>query len=149
MNFKNTHGVSIQIFKLTMRHFEYSWSDVIGILNIHKVTSWEYSKADVMGILEFSWSDVMGILNIQKKCNFEYVTWIFWIILNIHKVMSWVFWIFKRSVILNMNFKIPMTLASEYFHNVTSWVFKIPMTSPYEYSKYQWGHFIIPMTSAF
>ena len=47
--------------------------------------------------------------------------------------MSWVFWIFK-SVILNMNFKIPMTSASKYFHNVNS-LFKIPMTSPHKYSK--------------
>ena len=47
MNFQNTHGVGIRIFKLLMRHFEYSLSDV------------------------------MGILNIQKKCNFEYVTLIF------------------------------------------------------------------------
>ena len=167
MNTQITHEVTSWVFKrpitslhefsnypwrqhsniqINHEHFEYSWSDVIGILNIHKVTSWLYSKTDFMGILEYPWSDVMGILNIQKKCNFEYVTWIFWIILNIHndigilnitEVMSWVFWIFKRSrVILNMNFKIPMTLASEYFHNVTSWVFKIPMTSPYEYSKY-------------
>ena len=54
MNFQNNHGDSFRIFK---------W----GILNIHEVTSWEYLKADVMGILEYSWSDVMGILNIQKK----------------------------------------------------------------------------------
>ena len=92
---KKTNYITRWIFKIPMASaFEYSnypWS----ILNIHEVTSlvfwiftaWEYSKADVMGILECSWSDVMGILNIQKKCNFEYVTWIFcFFFLNILEV---------------------------------------------------------------
>ena len=84
-----------------MRQFEYARSDVIGILNIHKVTSWEYLQADVMGILEYSWSDVVGILNIQKKsCIFDIFMDIHSDIgiLNILEVMSWVFWIFKEVV---------------------------------------------------
>ena len=158
MHTQNTHDVTSIFIKLplTSPHEVTSWVFKRPITSLHEFSKYpwrifklpmrhfEYSQSDVMGILEYSWSDVMGILNIQIKCNFEYVTWIFWIILNIHdigilnilEVMSWVFWIFKRGIILNMNFKIPMTSASEYFHNVTSWVFKIPMTSPHEYSKY-------------
>ena len=145
-HFMNNHDIFVSIqktnyitswsFKIPMasafEYSNYSW----GILNIHEVTSlvfWIFTKWRHGNIQNLtSWvfwifkSVILDILNIQSDIG----------ILNILEVMSWVLWIFKRSrVILNMNFKIPMTSASEYFHNVTS-LFKIPMTSPHKYSKY-------------
>ena len=82
LNTQITHEVTLWITMTSLR--EYSKDQLLNFQNTHgvsfrifklmsdKVTSWKYWKADVMGILEYSWSDVM------------------------------VFWIFKRSVILNM-----------------------------------------------
>ena len=141
--------------------FEYSWSDLMGILNIQKVPSGYFEYPWSHGYFQYSWSDVMGILNVQKL-----MSWTFWIIMKWHwhfeyEVTLWnyseadamgilniivtllflifiqnygVFWIFIVMTSLPRIFKIPMSL----------WIFKIPMTPAFnipmtalcEYSKY-------------
>ena len=149
-----SHGDSFRIFKWPFWIFkipmtsELSQSDVMA--NISNEAFWiftkwrhwyfEYSQSDVMGIFKSWRHGYFGIF--LKWCHgyFEYSKEVvhFLIcdmdILNIHSDIG-ILNIQRSRVILNMNFKIPMTSASEYFHNVTS-LFKIPMTSPHKYSKY-------------
>ena len=111
--------------------FQYSRSDLVGILNYfkdavigyrlfwismklsHEVTSWVFwmFKSWRHGYCEYSWSDLMGILNI-----YEVTSLVFWITKwrygNIQKLTSWVFW--------NSYSKL---------HDF------------FEYSKYPWHHF--------
>ena len=81
------HGLFWISMKLSHGYFEYSWSDVMGILNVQKLTSSEYSKADAR--CKYSWNDLMDILNIQKL-----TSWTFWII------MRWRHWYFEYEVTL-------------------------------------------------
>ena len=69
-------------------------------------------------VLWISWSDHMGILNIHELTSL--VFWILtrWLYGNIQKLASWVFW-------------------NSYSKLHFFWIFKIPMTSLQEYSKYQ------------
>ena len=172
---KNIQKCRHELFWISMKlshgYFEYSWSDVMSILNVQKLTSSEYSKADVR--CKYSWNDLMGILNIQKLTSLTF--WIFmrwrnWYfeykvrlwnyseadsmgILNIHSdigifiiqnyVVFWIFIVwrhFKNIQNTNVTMKIQNThdASFEYSHDGTSWVFKIPMTSLHEYSKYPW-----------
>ena len=88
--------------------FEYSWGDVIGILNTHEVTFWKYSEADVMGILKFIFK-ITRLLNIQNTHDITSrifkIPMSLWIFKNIPKYpwrqllniqnASWVIWIFE------------------------------------------------------
>ena len=80
----------------------------------------EYSKDQLIEFSKYSWVTKWRHGNMWPGY-FEYSEW------------HW--YILRSCVVLNVNFKIPMTSAAEYFHNVTS-LFKIPMTSPHKYSKY-------------
>ena len=123
--------------EVTSSVFEYSRSDLMGILNYfkdavigyrlfwismklsHEVTSWVFwmFKSWRHGYCEYSWSDLMGILNI-----YEVTSLVFWI-------TKWRYEYSEADVtgILKFIFKITRLL----------WIFKIPMTSLQEYSKYQ------------
>ena len=165
------HGLFWISMKLSHGYFEYSWSDVIGILNVQKLTSSEYSKADVKWIFR-SW----------RRCNmkwpngyFEYSKADVMDILNIYEVMSLVFWIrsdvmelfrsWRHGYLNNLSgigiFNIHSKLRR--FLNIHSndvtlrifkipmslWIFKIPMASALnipmtairEYSKYPWHEY--------
>ena len=147
------------------------------------------------GYFEYSWSDVMGILDVQKLTSsvniHEMNSWV----LNIQKLTSWTFWIFMRWHHWHFEYEVTLWNYSEAdamgILNIHSdivilnnqnygvfWIF-IVMTSLQEYSKYQchyeyskypwrqlliftWRHFVsiqnthnvtscilkIPMTSA-
>ena len=103
---------------------EYSWSDLMGILNIYEVTSLVF------------WITKWRYGNIQKL-----TSWVFW---NSYSKLHF-FWIFKIPMIITSRiFKIPMSL----------WIFKISMshiqnyTTSFEYSKYPWRHLMnIPNAS--
>ena len=125
------HGLFWISMKLSHGYFEYSWSDVIGILNVQKLTSSEYSKADVgVNIHEMT----MGILNIQKL-----TSWTFWIF------MRWCHWYFEYEVTLwnyseadaNGILNIHSGIGIFNIQNYVFWIF-IVMTSLQEYSKYPW-----------
>ena len=93
---QNIHEVTWW-FKYWSCVFEYSWSDLMGILNIQKVPSWV-----ILNIHEAKWchwyfeyevtlwNDVMELFR---------SSWVFWIFMNIQKwrrcKWTWVFWIFK------------------------------------------------------
>ena len=94
--------------KLSHGYFEYSWSDVMGILNVQKLTSSEYSKADVM-----------DILNILRWCHwyFEYevTPWVFWIF-----IVTLIFLIFIQNYVVFWIF-IVMTSLQEY-SRIVFWI---------------------------
>ena len=121
------HGLFWMSMKLSHGYFEYSWSDVIGILNVQKLTSNEYSKADVR--CKYSCNDLMGILNNQKLTSWTLNIWGDVIgILNtkwrygiIQKLTPWVFWIFIETLVLRRFLNI-------HSNDVTSRIFKIPMS---------------------
>ena len=115
----------------------------------HEVTSWVFwmFKNWRHGYCEYSWSDLMGILNI-----YEVTSLVFWMTKwcygNIQKLTSWVFW--------NSYSKLHDSLNIQNTHDITSRIFKIPMslwifkismshikqyTTSFEYSKYPWHHF--------
>ena len=100
------HGLFWISMKLSHGYFEYSWSDVIGILNVQKLTSSEYSPPDVgvnihemtswvfwifkswrHGHFEYLWGDVIGILNTKWRYGI------------IQKLTPWVFWIFIVALV--------------------------------------------------
>ena len=156
--------VKLRIFKIAIT------TGFFLIQNIHEVTWWfKYWSC----VFEYSWSDLMGILNIQKVpswiiLNFhEAKSWVFWIFMkwmfkswrqvniqkltsgvNIHEMTSWVFWIFKSDVmdILNIHIQYSHDASFEYSHDGTLWVFKIFMNIQNTYGVSLWI-FKLHMTS--
>ena len=138
--------------------FEYSWSDLMGILNIQKVPSWvilniheaksrvlwifmkwrhghfECSKVDVK--CKYSWNDLMGILNIQKLAS-----WTFWIFMRWHWCIlntKWRYGIIQKLTPWVFWIFIVTLLFLIFIQNyAVFWIF-IVMTSLQEYSKYPW-----------
>ena len=125
-------GFKLRIFKIPITTVFFL------IQNIHEVTWWfEYWSC----VFEYSWSDLMGILNIQKVPSWiilnihEAKSWVVWIFMkwrhrhfecskaevgvNIHEMTSWVFWIFKSW---RQTFWIFMRWCHWYFeYEVTLW----------------------------
>ena len=135
------HGLNIEVKSCV---FEYSWSDLMGILNIQKVPSWvilniHEAKSWVLWIF-MKWRH--GHFECSKadiKCKYEMTSWVFWIlkadfmdILNIYEV-TLVFWIQSDAMgILNIHsdiFNIHSKLRR--FLNIHS----IKYQCHYEYSK--------------
>ena len=120
----------VNIHEWPYGYFEYSWRDVIGILNTHEVTLWKYSEADVMGILKFIFKITRLLLNIQNThaitsriFKIPVSLWIFKISMSHSKLHF--FWILKILMTSLQEYsKIPMTSAFEYSHDVTLWIFK-------------------------
>ena len=118
------HGLKTEV---TSCVFEYSRSDLMGILN--------YFKDAVIGYFD------MGVLNVQKL-----TSWVLWIF------MKWTYGYFEYlwgDVIGILNNEVTLWKYSEadvmgilkfiFIFKITRllWIFKIPMTSLQEYSKYQ------------
>ena len=115
--FLNIHeGTSLVLWifmKWRHGYYENSWGDVMGNLNSHKMTSWdfEYSWGGVM-VYEYSWGDVMG----RPMKIHEVTSWV----LIIHKMMWWVFWIFMRLRHGIMNIHIPWSHLMNIHYIMTS-----------------------------
>ena len=126
--------------------FEYSWTNLMGILNFfkdvvigyrlfwismklsHKVTSWVSWMFESWrhGYCEYSWSDLMGILNI-----YEVTLLVFWILMkwrygDIQKLRHGCFEIHIQ------NYKTSFEYSK---YDITSRIIKI-LICHYEYSKY-------------
>ena len=118
------HGLFWISMKPSHGYFEYSWSDVMGILNVQKLTC------------KYSWNDLMGILNIQKLMPWTLVFWIRSDVMELFR--SWIFIVTLLFLIFIQNYVvfwifIVMTSLKEYskYHDVTSWTFKIPMVNTF------------------
>ena len=156
------HGLFWISMKLSHGYFEYSWSDVIGIFNVLKLTSSEYSKADVGVNIHEMTSWVFWIFKSWRHGHFEYLIFNEYLIFIQNYVVFWIFivmtslqeyskcqchyeyskypwrqlWIFPWRQFVSIQNTHDMNIHNT--HGVSLWIFKIPMTSASWYSNYRW-----------
>ena len=104
-------------------YFEYSYSDLMGIMNIHEVTSMVFGYSWMSWVFWISMTDVMRIFNIYEWRQITYD------VTSYSKYPwghSWIFKIYPWH--LNI-FQIPWRhfMNIQNTRDVTSWIFKIPM----------------------
>ena len=129
---------SLQEYSKYKCHYEYSHDGTLWVFKIPMTSLHGYSKYPWRQLeysLNYRWPHLMNteithFMSIQKTnyitpMNFQNTHEAFWIFMkwrhgNILEVMSWVFWIFKRSVILNTWHR-----YFELFWMFMTWVFLI------------------------
>ena len=152
ISMKLSHEVTSWVFWMfkSWRHGCFEWVFWIFML-------WRH------GYCEYSWSDLMGILNIQRLTSLVFwnsyskMTRLIWNIQNTHDVTSSIFKMTNVTMNIQNYTKIPSFEYSKYpwhhFKNIPKYPWRqllnTPMTSLCEYSKYQWRHFVNIQNASF